>query len=179
MICPLHGPIIRSDFGYFLDKYQKWSTYQPEEKAVMIAYGTIYGGTANAAEILANKLAERGVKNIVMYDTSGTHASYILADAFRCSHLVFASSTYNNGIFSTMEHLLHELKAHNLSNRTVALLQNGSWGPNAGKQMKELLEGMKNITILENMVTFKSRLQEEQNAELDELADAIVVSMKA
>ena len=179
MICPLHGPIIRSDFGYFLDKYQKWSTYQPEEKAVMIAYGTIYGGTANAAEILANKLAERGVKNIVMYDTSATHSSYILADAFRCSHLVFASSTYNNGIFSTMEHLLHELKAHNLSNRTVALLQNGSWGPNAGKQMKELLEGMKNITILENMVTFKSRLQEEQNAELDELADAIVASMKA
>ena len=178
MICPLHGPIIRSDFGYFLDKYQKWSTYQPEEKAVMIAYGTIYGGTANAAEILANKLAERGVKNIVMYDTSATHSSYILADAFRCSHLVFASSTYNNGIFSTMEHLLHELKAHNLSNRTVALLQNGSWGPNAGKQMKELLEGMKNITILENMVTFKSRLKEEQNAELDELADAIVASMK-
>ena len=178
MICPLHGPIIRSDFGYFVDKYQKWSTYQPEEKAVMIAYGTIYGGTANVAEILANKLAERGVKNIVMYDTSATHSSYILADAFRCSHLVFASSTYNNGIFSTMEHLLHELKAHNLSNRTVALLQNGSWGPNAGKQMKELLEGMKNITILENMVTFKSRLKEEQNAELDELADAIVASMK-
>ena len=114
-----------------------------------------------------------------MYDTSATHSSYILADAFRCSHLVFASSTYNNGIFSTMEHLLHELKVHNLSNRTVALLQNGSWGPNAGKQMKELLEGMKNITILENMVTFKSRLQEEQNAELDELADAIVASMKA
>ena len=178
MICPLHGPIIRSDFGYFVDKYQKWSTYQPEEKAVMIAYGTIYGGTANVAEILANKLAERGVKNIVMYDTSATHSSYILADAFRCSHLVFASSTYNNDIFSTMEHLLHELKAHNLSNRTVALLQNGSWGPNAGKQMKELLEGMKNITILENMVTFKSRLKEEQNAELDELADAIVASMK-
>ena len=178
MICPLHGPVIRSDFGYFLDKYQKWSTYEPEDNAVMIAYGTIYGGTANAAEILANKLAERGVKNIVVYDTSATHSSYILADAFRCSHLVFASSTYNNGIFSSMEHLLHELKAHNLSNRTVALMQNGSWGPNAGKQMKDLLEGMKNITILENMVTFKSRLKEEQNVDLDALADAIVASMK-
>ena len=178
MICPLHGPVIRSDFGYFLDKYQKWSTYEPEEKAVMIAYGSIYGGTAAAADILANKLAERGVKNIAVYDTSATHSSYILADAFRCSHLVFASSTYNNGIFSSMEHLLHELKAHNLSNRTVALMQNGSWGPNVGKQMRELLETMKNINILDGMVTFKSRLADEQLSDLDALADAIVASME-
>ena len=178
MICPLHGPVIRSDFGYFLDKYQKWSTYEPEEKAVMIAYGSIYGGTAAAADILANKLAERGVKNIAVYDTSATHSSYILADSFRCSHLVFASSTYNNGIFSSMEHLLHELKAHNLSNRTVALMQNGSWGPNAGKQMRELLETMKNINILDGMVTFKSRLADEQLSDLDALADAIVASME-
>ncbi|MBQ2015120.1 MAG: FprA family A-type flavoprotein, partial [Peptococcaceae bacterium] len=174
MICPLHGPVIRSDFGFFLDKYQKWSTYEPEEKAVMIAYGSIYGGTAAAADILANKLAERGVKNITVYDTSATHSSYILADAFRCSHLVFASATYNNNIFSTMEHLLHELKAHNLSNRTVALIQNGTWGPNAGKQMRELLEGMKNMNILDGMVTIKSRLAEGQMSELDALADAIV-----
>ncbi len=177
LICPLHGPVIRSDFGYFLDKYQKWSTYEPEDKAVVIAYGSIYGGTAVAADILANKLAERGVKNIAMYDTSATHSSYILAEAFRCSHLVFASATYNNGIFSTMEHLLHELKAHSLSNRTVALMQNGTWGPNAGKQMRELLEGMKNINILDNMVTVKSRLTEDQNDDLDALADAIVASM--
>ena len=179
MICPLHGPVIRSDFGFYLDKYQKWSTYEPEEKAVMIAYGSIYGGTAAAADILANKLAERGVKNITVYDTSATHSSYILADAFRCSHLVFASATYNNNIFSTMEHLLHELKAHNLSNRTVALIQNGTWGPNAGKQMRELLEGMKNMNILDGMVTIKSRLAEGQMSELDALADAIVASMQA
>ena len=179
MICPLHGPVIRSDFGFFLDKYQKWSTYEPEEKAVMIAYGSIYGGTAAAADILANKLAERGVKNITVYDTSATHSSYILADAFRCSHLVFASATYNNNVFSTMEHLLHELKAHNLSNRTVALIQNGTWGPNAGKQMRELLEGMKNMNILDGMVTIKSRLAEGQMSELDALADAIVASMQA
>ena len=179
MICPLHGPVIRSDFGFYLDKYQKWSTYEPEEKAVMIAYGSIYGGTAAAADILANKLAERGVKNITVYDTSATHSSYILADAFRCSHLVFASATYNNNIFSTMEHLLHELKAHNLSNRTVALIQNGTWGPNAGKQMRELLEGMKNMNILDGMVTIKSRLAEGQTSELDALADAIVASMQA
>jgi flavorubredoxin len=178
MICPLHGPVIRSDFGFFRDKYQKWSTYEPEEKAVMIAYGSIYGGTAAAADILANKLAERGVKNITVYDTSATHSSYILADAFRCSHLVFASVTYNNNIFSTMEHLLHELKAHNLSNRTVALIQNGTWGPNAGKQMRELLEGMKNMNILDGMVTIKSRLAEGQMSELDALADAIVASMQ-
>ena len=179
MICPLHGPVIRSDFGFFLDKYQQWSTDEPEEKAVMIAYGSIYGGTAAAADILANKLAERGVKNITVYDTSATHSSYILADAFRCSHLVFASATYNNNIFSTMEHLLHELKAHNLSNRTVALIQNGTWGPNAGKQMRELLEGMKNMNILDGMVTIKSRLAEGQMSELDALADAIVSSMQA
>ncbi len=178
MICPLHGPVIRSDFGFFLDKYQKWSIYEPEEKAVMIAYGSIYGGTAAAADILANKLAERGVKNISVYDTSVTHSSYILADAFRCSHLVFASATYNNNIFSTMEHLLHELKAHNLSNRTVALIQNGTWGPNAGKQMRELLEDMKNVNILDGMVTIKSRLAENQMTELDALADAIVASMQ-
>ena len=178
LICPLHGPVIRSDFGYFLDKYHKWSTYEPEDKAVMIAYGSIYGGTANAADILANKLAERGVKNVVVYDTSATHSSYILAEAFRCSHLVFASATYNNNIFSTMEHLLHELKAHNLSNRTVALIQNGTWGPNAGKQMRELLEGMKNMNILDGMVTIKSRLTEEQHSEMDALADAIVASMQ-
>lgn len=178
MICPLHGPVIRSDFGFFLDKYQKWSTYEPEDKAVMIAYGSIYGGTAAAADILANKLAERGVKNITVYDTSATHSSYILADAFRCSHLVFASATYNNNIFSSMEHLLHELKAHNLSNRTVALIQNGTWGPNAGKQMREMLEGMKNMNILDGMVTIKSRLTEGQLSELDALADAIVASMQ-
>ena len=177
MICPLHGPIIRSDFGYFLDKYQKWSLYEPEDKAVVIAYGTIYGGTAAAADILANKLAERGVKDIHIYDTSKTHSSYILADAFRCSHLVLASSTYNNGIFSSMEHLLHELKAHNLSNRTVALVQNGTWGPNSGKLMREMVEGMKNMTILDGMVTFKSRVKEEHLADLDALADAIVASM--
>lgn len=177
MICPLHGPVIRNDFGYFLDKYQKWSLYEPEEKAVVIAYGTIYGGTGIAADILANKLAERGVKNVHVYDTSKTHSSYILADVFRCSHLVLASSTYNNGIFSSMEHLLHELKAHNVSNRTVALIQNGTWGPNSGKLMKEMVEGMKNMTILDGMVTFKSRVKEEHLADLDALADAIVASM--
>ena len=178
MICPLHGPIIHSNIGYFLDKYQKWSTYEPEDKAVMIAYGTVYGGTANAADVLANKLAERGVKNIVMYDTSITHTSYILAEAFRCSHLVFASVTYNNGIFSNMEHLLHELKAHNLSNRTVALMENGSWAPTSGKMMKDMFDSMKNMNVLENKVTIKSRLKEAQEAELDALADAIVASMR-
>ncbi len=177
MICPLHGLVLRSDLGFFLDKYQKWSTYTPEEQAVLIVYGSIYGGTANAAEILATKLAERGVKRITMYDVSKTHSSYILADAFRCSHLVFASATYNNGIFSPMEHLLHELKAHNLSKRTVALIQNGSWAPSAGKQMREILESMKEITVLEEMVTVKSRVKDAQLEELDALADAIVSSM--
>ena len=117
MICPLHGPIWRKDIAWFVDKYTKWATYTPEEDAVMIAYGSIYGGTENAANILARDLADKGVRNIVVYDVSKTHPSVIVSEAFRCSHLVFASSTYNSGIFVNMETVLLDLKAHNLQNR--------------------------------------------------------------
>ena len=177
MICPLHGPVWRSDLGYFLDKYDKWSSYEPEEKAVMIAYGSIYGNTENAANILACRLADRGVKNIVMYDVSSTHPSVIISEAFRCSHLIFASATYNGGIFSCMEHLLLDLKAHNLQNRTVALLENGSWGVTAGRKMGEIISEMKNMTILDETITIKSSLKEDQMAELGTLANIIVDSM--
>ena len=127
MICPLHGPIWRENIAWFLDKYQHWSTYTPEEQSVVIAAGSVYGNTTNAAEILAGMLAERGVKNIAFYDVSNTHPSVLVSEAFRCSHLVFASSTYNNGIFTPMETVLLDLAAHNLQNRTVALIENGSW----------------------------------------------------
>lgn len=129
MICPLHGPVWREGSDGFIDKYVKWSTYTPEERAVLILYASIYGDTENAAEILAARLAEHGVRNIAVYDVSVTDPSYLVAEAFRCSHIVFASATYNAGIFPRMELLLHELEAHNLQNRTVAVIENGTWAP--------------------------------------------------
>ena len=143
MICPLHGPIWRNKIGWFVEKYQKWSTYEAEEQTVLILYGSIYGHTENAAEIIATKLADKGVKNIKMYDVSKTHYSYLVSEAFRSSHIIIASATYNAGIFSNMETVLTELKAHNLQNRTVAIVENGSWAPNSGKLIKEMLESMK------------------------------------
>ena len=178
MLCPLHGPIWRKDIAWFLDKYQKWSTYTPEERAVAIFCGSVYGHTENAACILANRLAEKGVGDIALYDVSHTDVSQLVGEAFRCSHLVFASSTYNNGIFTPMENLLMDLKAHNLQNRTVALVENGSWGPQAGKLMGELLSGMKNMRVLEGTVTMKSSVKEAQREALESLADALAAEIR-
>lgn len=178
MICPLHGPVWRTNLSWFIEKYQKWSTYTPEDNAVMIAYASVYGNTENAANILASKLAARGVKKIAMYDVSATHPSVIVSEAFRCSHLVFASTTYNAGIFCNMETALLDIAAHNLQNRTVALIENGSWAATAGKLMAELLGKLKNITVLDNKLTIKSSLKEDQLAALDGLADAIAASLK-
>ena len=178
MICPLHGPIWRENLGWFIDKYDEWSSYTPEDEAVMIAYGSIYGNTENAADILASKLADLGVKNIAVYDVSVTDPSVILSEAFRCSHLVFACPTYNNGLFTRMETVMSEIKAHNLQNRTVALLENGTWAPQAGKLMKEVFSGLKNMNVLEPSVTIRSSLKENQQEQMDALAKAIVDSMK-
>ena len=176
-LCPLHGPVWRKDIGWYVDKYLTWSSYEPEEKAVMIAYGSIYGNTENAANILAGMLADRGVRNIAMYDVSSTHPSTMISEAFRCSHLVIASVTYNGGIFSNMEHFLMDLKAHNLQNRTVAIMENGSWGVLSGKQMREIIGSMKNMTVLDETVTVKSALKEDQLVILEGMADAIVRTM--
>lgn len=173
MICPLHGFIWRQNLGFFIEKYAKWAAYEPEEKAVVIAYGSIYGNTANAAEILATKLAENGVKNIRVYDVSVTHPSYIISEAFRASALVFAAPTYNAGIFVNMDNLLRELTAHNLQNRTVALIDNGTWAPLAGKQMAEEIGKWKNCTLLEPALSIKSALKDEQTAALDTLVTAL------
>ncbi|GLB28875.1 FprA family A-type flavoprotein [Lacrimispora amygdalina] len=177
LLCPLHGPVWRSNICWYMDKYSTWSSYKPEEQAVMIAYGSIYGNTENAVNILACRLAERGIRNIVMYDVSVTHPSYIISEAFRCSHLVFASATYNAGIFSNMEHLLMDMKAHNVQNRTVALIENGSWGVMAGKKMTEIISEMKNMTILDQTITVKSSLKEDQLSEIEALANTIADSM--
>lgn len=177
MICPLHGPIWRNNLSWFISKYDLWSRYEPEEKSVLIAYASIYGGTENAVNILANSLAEKSVSNISLYDVSATHPSYLVAEAFRCSHLVFAAPTYNAGIFTNMENLLLDLKAHNLQNRTVALIENGSWAAVSANQMKAILGTMKNITVLDDVVSIKSTVKEENYTKLGNLAFTIVENM--
>ena len=179
MICPLHGPIWRSDLGYLLDKYDKWSRYEPEDKAVAIMYASMYGNTENAANVLAAELAEAGVKNIAVYDISNTHISELIAEVFRCSHLVLAPPTYNNGIYPAMLNLLHDMKALNVQNRTVALMENGSWAPSSAKQVRALLDEMKGMEILEPVVTVKSALKEDSMNSLRELADTLVKSLNA
>ena len=178
MICPLHGPIWRENLGWFIEKYDTWSSYKPEDQAVMIAYASIYGNTENAAEILASKLADKGVKNIAMYDVSVTDPSVIVSESFRCSHLVFAAPSYNGGIFTKMETVLSELKAHSLQNRTVAIMENGTWAPVAGRQMREIFAGMKNIELLEEGVTIRSAVKEAQEASLEALAEKIASSLQ-
>ena len=172
MICPLHGFVWRTGIEDYFDKYVKWSTYTPEETGVMIAYASVYGNTENTAEIISSRLREKGIRT-VMFDVSVTPASEIVSAAFKWSHLVFASTTYNAGIFVSMEELLHDLAAHNIQNRTVALVENGSWAPTSGSLMRGILEGCQNMTILDKSVTLKSSLKEEQLAEIDALVDAI------
>lgn len=178
MICPLHGPVWRENLGWFIEKYDTWSSYKPEDQAVMIAYASIYGNTENAAEILASKLADKGVKNIAMYDVSVTDPSVIVSESFRCSHLVFAAPSYNGGIFTKMETVLSELKAHSLQNRTVAIMENGTWAPVAGRQMREIFASMKNIELLEEGVTIRSAVKEAQKASLEALAEKIASSLQ-
>lgn len=178
MICPLHGFVWRKDFDKYIDKYMKWSTYTPEIQSVLIPYASIYGGTQNAAEILASKLADLGVKDIKVVDTSVVDTSFVVADAFKYSHIVFASATYNNGIFISMENLLHDIVNHNLQNRKIAIIENGSWAPASGKLMTELVSKLKNVEIIGNKVTLKSAMKENQVEELEALAKTIIETME-
>lgn len=176
MICPLHGFVWRRNLEDFFDKYVKWSTYTPEDTGVMIAYASVYGNTENTAEIISSRLRDRGI-NTVMYDVSVTPASEIIAAAFRWSHLLFASTTYNAGIFVSMEELLHDLAAHNIQNRTVAFVENGSWAPTSGKLMKDIIGSCSDMTILDETLTLKSSLKPEQEAQIDALVEAISVTI--
>jgi len=179
VIYPLHGLLIKENIKKYIEKYDKWSRYEAEEKSVLIAYSSVYGGTENAVNILAGKLADKGVKKIKMYDVSQTHHSYVLSNAFKYSHIVFATTTYNNGIFETMENFLHNLAAHSLQNRKFVLIQNGSWAPTCGSAMKTILEKIKGTEIIDESICIKSALKEEQLSELDCLADKIVKSIKS
>ena len=177
VICPLHGPIWRENLGYILEKYQKWSTYEAEDRAVVILYATMYGNTASAADALAGRLAAKGVKKIAVYDVSNTHVSELISEIFRASHVVFAAPTYNGGIYPVMENLLADMKALAVQNKTVALMENGTWAPTTAKQMREKLAELKNVTILDTQITIKSAMAPEQEGQLEALADAIVASM--
>ena len=177
-ICPLHGPVWRNDFEYLLDKYNKWSSYEPEEKAVMIAYASMYGNTEFAAQILATKLVERGIKNVVVYDVSNTHVSQLISEAFRVSHIALCSVTYNLGIYPVMHNFLNDMKALNLQNRTVAIVENGSWTPRSGDLMEQFLdEEMKFMDVLNERVTVSSSVNDSREKELDSLAETIVSSL--
>ena len=178
VICPLHGPIWRENLGYILEKYQKWSTYEAEDTAVAVLYASMYGNTASAADALAGCLAERGIKNIAVYDVSNVHVSDLIGEIFRVSHLVFATPTYNGGIYPIMENLLSDMKALSVQKKTVALLENGTWAASTARQMREKLSELKDVTVLDTQVSVKSAMLANQREELEKLADAIVTSMK-
>ena len=179
-ICPLHGPVWRKDLMYFIDKYDKWSRYEPEEKGVLIAYASMYGNTEAAAQALASKLCEKGVTNVWVYDVSNTHVSQLVSESFRLSHIVLASVTYNLGIYPVMHDYLMHLKALNLQHRTFAIIENGSWACKSGDLMQKFIDDeMKNMTVLNERLSLASALNDSKAVELDTLADAIVESVNA
>ena len=178
-ICPLHGPVWRNDLGYLLDKYDKWSRYEPEEKGVMIVYASMYGNTESAAQVLAARLVEKGIKNVVVHDVSNTHVSNLISDAFKYSHIVLASVTYNLGIYPVMHDFLMHMKALNLQKRTVGIIENGSWAPKSGSLMKDFLDNeMKQMSILTSEVSMVSSLSANNENEMDNLVNSIVDSME-
>ena len=174
MICPLHGPILKEDLGYYIGKYDIWSKYEPEDEGVFIAYASIHGNTAKAAKKLAEMLEEKGAKRVAIADLARDDMAEAVEDAFRHSKLVVASSTYDGGLFPCMEDFLAHLKAKNYQKRTVAMMENGSWAPMAAKKMREYFEGMKAIEICEPVVTIKSTMKDDTVKVMEELAEKLV-----
>lgn len=174
MICPLHGPVLSDDLDYYLGKYQTWSSYEPEDKGIMIAYASIHGNTGKAAEKLAELLREKGVEKVVVMDLARADIAEAVEDAFRYDRMVLAAATYDAGIFPCMDSFLARLKSKNFQKRTVGIIENGSWAPMAGKIMKETLSQMKEITIAEPVVTIKSTLNEASEEQLKLLAQALL-----
>ena len=175
-ICPLHGPVLKENLDYYLGLYDTWSSYRPEDEGVLVAYASIYGNTAGAVKKIADMLKEKGVKKVAVTDLARDDMAEAIEDAFRYDKMVLACSTYDGGIFPCMEDFLSHLKGKNYQKRTVALIENGTWAPMAGKKMREVLEGMKEVKVLENVVTIRSAVKEETIAALNALADEIVNS---
>ena len=178
LLCPTHGPVWRENLGWILEKYDLWSSYTPEEKAVMVVYGSVYGGTESAANSLAAQISQHGIQDVAVYDVSKTHVSELIGEAFRCSHIVLASITYNMGIFTPMKNFLLDLEAHNLQNRTFALLENGSWSPVSGKLMKEIVERLPGCSVVGDTVTILSSPDSGDADAIAALADAIAASVQ-
>lgn len=179
IICPLHGPVWRKDLMYFIGKYDTWSKYRPEVDGVLIVYASMYGNTEAAAQALASKLCEKGMTNVVMYDVSSTHVSQLISEAFKYSHIILASVTYNLGIYPAIHNFLMDMKALNVQNRTFALVENGSWACKSGDLMQKFIdEELKNMTVLNERLSLASTLKEDKVFELETLANAIIESMK-
>ena len=173
-ICPLHGPILKENLAYYIGLYDTWSSYRPEDEGVLVAYASIYGNTAGAAKQIAEMLKEKGAKKVAITDLARDDMAEALEDAFRYDKMVLACSTYDGGIFPCMEDFLSHLKVKNYQKRTVALIENGTWAPMAGKKMREILEGMKDIKVLENTVTIRSAVKADTVSALDKLADEVM-----
>ena len=178
ILCPTHGPVWRDNLGWIIEKYSLWSSYTPEEQAVMVVYGSVYGGTESAANSLAAQLSQNGIADVAVYDVSKTHVSELIAEAFRCSHIVLASITYNMGIFTPMKNFLLDLEAHNLQNRCFAIMENGSWSPASGKLMKEIVERLKGCSVVGDTVTILSSPDSADSDALKALADAVTASIQ-
>ena len=178
-ICPLHGPVWRENLGWFIGKYDTWSRYAPEEKGVLIVYASMYGNTENAAQALAARLCDKGMSRVALYDVSSTHVSQLISEAFKYSHIVLASVTYNLGIYPAMHDFLMDMKALNLQNRTFALIENGSWAVKSGDLMQKFVNNeLKNMTVLNERLSLASSLGEDKAVELETLADAILESVQ-
>ncbi len=177
ILCPTHGPVWRENLGWILEKYSLWSSYTPEEKAVMVVYGSVYGGTESAANALAAQISQKGIADVAVYDVSKTHVSELIAEAFRCSHIVLAAITYNMGIFTPMKNFLLDLEAHNLQNRVFAIVENGSWSPASGRQMKEIVSRLSGCSVVGDTVTIRSSPDSGDSDALTALADAVAASV--
>ena len=173
MICPLHGPVWRQDIGYFIEKHDLWSRYEPEQKAAVVIYGSMYGHTESAATVVANKLGEKGFRDVRMYDVAATHVSYLVSETFRCSHIVLVAPTYNGGLYPPMENYLLDLKAHFLTGRTFGIVENGTWAPVAAKEIQKIFSEMKPNNLVEPIVTLKSAMKDEQMDRVDQLVEAL------
>ncbi|MBQ7942379.1 MAG: FprA family A-type flavoprotein [Muribaculaceae bacterium] len=174
MICPLHGPVLKEDLGYYIGLYDTWSNYEPETEGVFIAYASIHGGTAEAANKLAEILREKGAEKVTVTDLSRCDMAEAVEDAFRMSDMVLAAASYDAGIFPPMNDFLHHLQDKSYQNRRIAIIENGSWSPVAGKLMHAKMEKMKDVEILEPMVTIRGRMKKADVALLERLADAIL-----
>lgn len=174
IICPLHGPILKENLEYYIGKYQVWSSYEPEDEGILIAYASIHGHTAKAAQKLKEILEAKGAKKVVITDLSRDDMAEAIEDAFRYDKMVLAAATYDGGIFPCMEDFLHHLKSKTYRKRTVALMENGSWAPIAAKNMRTLLEEMKDITVCDKVVTIKSAMKESTIADMEALADELI-----